>query len=633
MSLEISQAINDALQAVNSAGAPINETAMMGKIRVAAQPALDSESEAARLGAYADTVAFQFQRSLTTEGRTWGIYWTELASGAYADGRPFLNPDIATISQEIIDHWVWRSETLSHPILVSRYADLVWEIGKYRGRPSSADSADGARPKTPPVSLAHRAIDAYLQAVNQQLYNSEFFAWAYIDRAIELAATVNDSERLTKLKTALFALKDKLAGEEGRFAWWRFDDILWSRAKHLHLDAANIGQAIAVLECALTRASDTSNPETFDPHVALKAADRLARRRAQTKEPEEAARALKAAALAQEAAAGLAEGMTAIALLEELLPRYRAAGMPDDVARVEAAIRGQAERARGEMKLYSVPVNISMEEMDHWSDQFLQGTLAEGLERLARDCLLKEDAAQLQLKDLAKTAPVWAALQSGGMGNEGFTIAKVGSIDDDMEGRAIQHAANLFAWHAPFLRYALNRIKEKHELTLEKLLAVTRDCGFFKPEREPLLAEGIAAWLAGDSVKAIHVLIPQIEAALRDLLAAVGAPVTEPDHNNGGFMMIGFGKILSHEVFGDDALKDIRFHLRSLYIDNRGINLRNNLAHGLASADLLNAGTADWVMHTIFMIGSLRFREPGAPHEAPSANFPKSPAGNNEADK
>lgn len=606
MPLETSQAITDALQAVDAALAPINETAMMGQIRVAAKPALDSESAEARLGAYADAVAFQFQRSLTPDGRTWGIYWTELASGVYTDGRPFYNPDIAKISQEIVDHWVWRSETLSHPILVSRYADLAWEIGKYLGRPSPDGAKDKAPPKKIPVSLARRAIDAYLQAVEQALYNSEFYAWAYIDRAIELAAMVNDTERLAKLKVALFELKDRLAGEEGRFAWWRFDDILWSRAKPINLDAADIGQAIAVLERALKRASDISDPEGFDPHAALKAADRLARRRAQTKEPEEATRALRTAALAQEAAAGLAEGMTAIALLEELLPRYRAAGMPDDVARVEAATRGQAERARGEMKRYSVPVNISKEELDRWSDKFLEGTLAEGLALLAWDCLIKEGVAQSQLKDLAQTAPLWAALQSGGLGSEGFTTAKVGSIDADMEGRAIQQAANLFSWHAPFLRYALNRIKEKHELTLDKLLAVTRECGFFKPEREPLLAEGIDAWLAGDAVKAIHVLVPQIEAALRDLLAAVGAPVTEPDHNNGGFLMIGFGKILSHEVFEDAALKDIRFHLRALYIDNRGINLRNNLAHGLASADLLNAGTADWVMHTIFMIGALR---------------------------
>lgn len=152
-------------------------------------------------------------------------------------------------------------------------------------------------------------------------------------------------------------------------------------------------------------------------------------------------------------------------------------------------------------------------------------------------------------------------------------------------------------------------MKETHVLTAGKLLDVIRECEFFKPEREPLLAEGIAAWMDGDAVKAIHVLVPQIEAALRDLLAAMGAPVTEVDHINGGFLMIGFGKIISHPVFVKRVSKDIRFHLRGLYCDVRGINLRNNLAHGLASAELLNAGTANWVFHTVILIGALRIQK------------------------
>ena len=120
-------------------------------------------------------------------------------------------------------------------------------------------------------------------------------------------------------------------------------------------------------------------------------------------------------------------------------------------------------------------------------------------------------------------------------------------------------------------------------------------------------------------MKAIHILVPQIEAALRDLLAALGAPVMIPDTDLGGFQVIGLGKILSHEIFHARTPKDLRFHLRALYSDRRGINLRNHLAHGLAHPELLNMGLSNWVVHTLLLIGMLHIEE-----NAP--NSPQNPA-------
>lgn len=50
-----------------------------------------------------------------------------------------------------------------------------------------------------------------------------------------------------------------------------------------------------------------------------------------------------------------------------------------------------------------------------------------------------------------------------------------------------------FAWYAPWLYYALSRMKETHVLTAGKLLDVIRECEFFKPERKPLLVVLISA--------------------------------------------------------------------------------------------------------------------------------------------
>jgi hypothetical protein len=169
---------------------------------------------------------------------------------------------------------------------------------------------------------------------------------------------------------------------------------------------------------------------------------------------------------------------------------------------------------------------------------------------------------------------------------------------------------------------AWQRLKEKHAVDLEKVIEWLSQCPFFPPSRLHFIREGFAAWFAGDMVKAIHVLVPQVEAALRDVLAALGGAVTRPDPNAGEFQMISLGEILNHERFRAAVPEDIRFHFKVLYQDPRGLNVRNELAHGIASFELFGLGLANMVVHSLIVIGVLRAKrniEGGAGAETSSA--------------
>lgn len=72
-------------------------------------------------------------------------------------------------------------------------------------------------------------------------------------------------------------------------------------------------------------------------------------------------------------------------------------------------------------------------------------------------------------------------------------------------------------------------------------------------------------------------------------------------------MVITMGEILFHEETASALGKhgpDIVLHFRAFYADPRGHNLRNDLAHGLASAESLNAGTNMWVVHSLLLLGA-----------------------------
>ena len=53
-------------------------------------------------------------------------------------------------------------------------------------------------------------------------------------------------------------------------------------------------------------------------------------------------------------------------------------------------------------------------------------------------------------------------------------------------------------------------------------------------------------------VKIVHVLVPEVEAALRDVLSALGGAVTKQDRN-GGSQMISLGEVLSHDRIPGEA--------------------------------------------------------------------------------
>jgi hypothetical protein len=149
---------------------------------------------------------------------------------------------------------------------------------------------------------------------------------------------------------------------------------------------------------------------------------------------------------------------------------------------------------------------------------------------------------------------------------------------------------------------ALERAKSSWQIDSGKWVAFLSQSPLFPPHAHALLKEGIDAWLAEDGVKAVHVLVPQVEAALREMLIAMGESPMTPSRGGGGFETLGMGAVLNTASFRTKMDPTLRLHLRALYTEPKGINLRNKLAHGLAGEEMLGRGMANWVIHTLLAI-------------------------------
>lgn len=606
MGLTVLPQLAEILDAVDASERPLDEMKLAGELKAALSNVVALGIDEQK-GAIAEIEALRFQRPHGPESRrTWGIYWSELASAETREGKTVYFPDIADIDEAIVTHWISRSTDVRHPVLRARYADLAWEFGGFLKNQNKTSSL------IVPFTLTGYAVDAYLEAVRRELAEDQFHSWQFLDRAISLAGATNDSTRMQRSKEALFAYYGKVENAGEKFLWWKFDDITWMRRRVLALTPSEKQFLIDGLGRALVRHADMDEKSSFDPHLATSAADRLARRLAEAGDESGARQAIKTAGAAFERVAEQASGLLALAWLEDLIPRYRNAGMTDDAARVERAIRARAHEAEKEAKRVEVPITIPKGELDQWVDQIAGESLQAALNNVAVSFLVREESTRKLLESMASKAPLMAHIPIAVLGSDGLSKAKVGSIEDDMQGRAIVQAADLFNWQAPWLQFAIDRITTRHGMNLDGLSTHLEKSPLLPSSRQALLREGISAWLAGDHVKAIHVIVPQIEAALRDLLAGLGAPVVRHDPRTGGFEYPGIGWVLNHEVFREKVPTDIRFHFAALYCDPRGINLRNHLAHGLARPEMFGSGLSNWVVHSLLVIAMLGLRRNAA---------------------
>lgn len=604
MPIELPAEVSLRLSEFESAATSLNTIELAAQLDAVVGP-VEALTEDQRRGCLAEIASLRFMVAHGTDREPWGIYFQPLGTSIDNAGVPHYGPDACWMDAEIIEHWKARASVCQHAALRARYADLAREIGDLWNRDHPQAKVEKPR------ALSQLAASSYIDAVEADLAKDAYVSWQWLERALTIAATIKDPPLIERAKTAAFDFqraRDK-AGDSG--LWWRLDDIMAGSAKVAWSDAEK-AEVCDLLRRRLALASDIAGAE-FDPHAATGAADRLAR----WVDAAEKVSALRTAGAAFEAMAEKADALVATSWLEDLSRRYRDAKLDVDANRVDGVIRARADEVVASMKTASASIEVPPAEIEAWLAEVVQGPLPHGLARVAFAVLNDPKATEEQIKAMAVDAPIQARVNISITGFQGFTAAVIGSIDDDMPGRVLHQLANVISMSGAFLHQALARATAEYSLDADEWMAYFAASPLFPAASHGMLRIGVEAWIAGDFAKAIHILVPQAEAALRECLIAMGESPMRPAKTGGGFEAIGMGAILNHDTFKSRIPPSIRWHLRALYSDPRGINLRNKLAHGHAGANLLGLGIANWVIHSLVTIRAFGISRPQSSGKGP----------------
>jgi len=552
----------------------------------------------------AEAMAFGFSERPPTREEGWGTYFGPVFSEASKDGERDEWPSLDAVTPDMLDYWAVRARETHHAILRARYAGLVWDL---------TNQATGG---SPAVEMARIRIDSVIEiaATDAHLYNTETIR--KLRHAISLAISLNDQDRIETCRDAILSYEDKVA-EDDKLGLWGFSyDVLWGNKK-VELTDDQKAKIIGDLEDRLERVCGSSRTEAIDPWPAESAAIRLARHYRAVNRPEEVRRVLLKCEVAFAERADPANAMLARAWFEQLYRVFRDFGLGEDAQRLLRKIRELGPKAHDELRPISAETEIKKEEMDQYVEGMTEGDLETVLARIVGHYVPSRDKIETEIQDLASKSPLMFLFAAQLTDHKGRPTASIGPLEDDLDGHVIRHMAENMQFSSIFLRRVMIALAEKFGLTPEKLLGYVSQSPLFEDSKKAILAAGMRAYFAADSLGAIHLLIPQIEDGVRNLLEKTGGTVLRPNRS-GGMNLKTLDELLRDERVSALFGEDVPLYLRVLLTDARGFNLRNNICHGISPAASLGMGMADRVLHALLILAQVR-RKVGGQRNAPVA--------------
>ena len=533
-----------------------------------------------------EQIAFDFIENYPKERSAWNTYFGPKSVLPDKEGKMVEYPSIQELTPETISYWEQRAKEVGNPILKARYSNLVWDF---------SERVKGERPH---YSIAQIFIDSVVEIAGKNLHKPVDVI-KKLERALFLALAINDSERINKLINTIINYEEKVA-EDNKPGLWGFSYELLVKNKKIKLSKNKEFEIVSDLENRFERLLKGNNQ-----WAAERAADLLVDYYSRLGEKEKVKDILlKLGKMIQSQAEG-ASPLVACAWLEELYHLYLQHGMKNEAHNILSKIWELSKQAKSELKKIEISVEIPKKEVEKYINRLIDGDLNTALMRIAVNYIPKKDKVVKQIQSVSKKAPIPFLFSRRIMDNGGRVISTVGSLEEDIDGHIILQISQNMQINSPFLRKTLDALISKFNLSTSEIVKYLYESPIFDEGRKEFFVRGIDAFLKGDFLVSLHLLIPQLEALVRNLAEKIGIPILKPSRS-GGFFYRTLDELLREEGIIKVLGEDMCLYLRALLTDPRGWNLRNDITHGIIKPEMFNQITADRTFHALLCLALVR---------------------------
>lgn len=549
--------------------------------------------------AQAEYLAMEFQDKTGKEH--WNTYLGPMTTWVRKDtGEEVLRPDISYIKLEHIAYWERRASETANPLMAMRYTGLILDFKR---------KVTGNKPDYRTIILPY--IEAVIKCVEGDYVVHEVEGYFKMERALEMAATINNTQLFEKAQQVLWDYDHKHGKDESPGLWGRhFKLMITYLDRYSKFEEALVKENEERFDRFESHAlSDGGKTDQF-AHILGEETDLLCEYYHKKGDSLKIKEYLDRELVVIKKSFDLRGGMWAHAMLQTMQYKYRKYHFYKEANRLYIDIQDWGKKALGEMQGHEYSVPIDNERLETYFNDFLSGTPREVLVKYLVRNIPNQDVERQRQKEEAEQSPILDMIRTTTYDVNGSPINNVGAGENSEYQKLMYGMYRRMQITAIFLRLEVTKMIEQGKLSLEIVLDAFKDSPLIAEEQYGLFERGMKAYFENDYIVACHLLIPQFESAIRRMVALCGGEILQSDRDpKDGNRYISLDGLLDSEEAKNGLKEDVQTYFKNLFTENNGWNLRNLTSHGLLQTSGFNSTVADRIVHAFVLLSQLKFTE------------------------
>lgn len=277
--------------------------------------------------------------------------------------------------------------------------------------------------------------------------------------------------------------------------------------------------------------------------------------------------------------------------LEKAMKHYSEIGEREKISEMKILVKKTYEEYEksNEMSLIKSTIEFSKEEIDKVIDSFISSDVQMSLDKIAysNHLIPKITIIEDQVDKLSKEFPLQDFI-SKSLLSDGKKIVENTTEEDNKTINFNSNYMNHLNINVEiFLKAIFDKLILEFEISTEDFMQKFNRWELLDNKNIPFIEHGISRFLEKDYLSALHILVPQYESTVRRMFSKADYSTTSIRKGNTQ-QEVTFNEFLLRDdvksAFGNDVHKLIQV----VMVEQSGLNLRNEIAHGLIEFSKIN---------------------------------------------
>ena len=526
----------------------------------------------------------------SSSDKDWYTYYGPLTTGRKEDGTPVYYPSLESITNEAVLYWEQRLLQTKNPLLRMQYAGIIWDFKKKVCQDKY------------PSNLYSDYVNAMLDVVNGDYEPHDVLTVNVLERLSDFTG-YNKTYKEEMIKAFQRFDRERAKDDASARLWGAYIQFLTSHKGWVE----DVEEQRCVQSCE-ERLARLASPSQVNPWAVKEQALALADYYKSRTKPEEIRRVLR---VMEQSFRNIKDSMPPLQWmgnLEMVANSFANYNLADEKARLLKEIEQAGEQSLTSMQAHKMELNIPKEAYSELKDFLTHGDTKEQYETFCLYYIPRKDQLTNQLKKLSQQFPLVYLMPTQLMDEKGRPSSVVGGIESDFDGQLILHVCKSIQFNSSFLHFGIKELEKTGALSIDNIMSKITGSPIFSSNRIEIIRQALLAYKSENYITMCHLLVPQIEDAFRLLVDKSGSPVIKPQKKSGGFTQRTLDEILRDKSISNTFGDDFAYYSRIVLTDQRGMNIRNNLCHGLVAPSFFNETVADRILHILCVLSLVCYK-------------------------